>query len=101
MVLPLFAGWHLQRNGNQSSRHLALHTNQIPYANPTLLLKIPPKPALHPATGRSAPWRGIIPPMAKKKTQPKKARRKINWQQIIFAMIAAAMILTMVLSMVQ
>jgi hypothetical protein len=39
--------------------------------------------------------------MAKKKSQPKKARRRINWQQIIFALIAGAMILTMVLSMIQ
>jgi hypothetical protein len=43
--------------------------------------------------------------MAKKKKnappKPKKARRRLNWQQIIFALIAGAMILTMVLSMIQ
>ena len=42
--------------------------------------------------------------MAKKKKKPqqqKKRRRKINWQQVVFVMIAGAMILTMLLSMIQ
>jgi len=37
----------------------------------------------------------------KKKQQQKKPRRKVNWQQVIFVMIAGAMILTMLLSMIQ
>ena len=42
--------------------------------------------------------------MAKKKKKPqqqKKRRRKVNWQKVIFVMIAGAMILTMLLSMIQ
>jgi amino acid transporter len=39
--------------------------------------------------------------MAKNKTQSKKSRRRLNWQQVVFALIAGAMILTMLLSMIQ
>jgi hypothetical protein len=43
--------------------------------------------------------------MAKKKKknvrQQKKSRRRINWSQVIFGLIAGAMILTMLLSMIQ
>jgi amino acid transporter len=38
---------------------------------------------------------------SKKKTQQKKRRRRINWQQVVFVLIAGAMILTMILSMIQ
>jgi hypothetical protein len=43
--------------------------------------------------------------MAKKKKkkvqQQTKSRRKINWSQVVFGLIAGAMILTMLLSMIQ
>jgi hypothetical protein len=37
----------------------------------------------------------------KKPTRNKKPRRKINWQQVVFSLIAVAMILTMLLSMIR
>jgi hypothetical protein len=45
----------------------------------------------------------LSPEMAKKKkAQPqRKSRRRINWSQVIFGLIAGAMILTMLLSMIQ
>jgi hypothetical protein len=43
--------------------------------------------------------------MAKKKKkkpqQQKRSRRRINWSQVVFVLIAGAMILTMLLSMIQ
>lgn len=38
--------------------------------------------------------------MAKKKPQQKKSRRRINWSQFIFGVIAVTMILTVILGMV-